>query len=143
MLLCLIGLGVGVFFGVGLMRVEQLEDISELWVEQGTRLIAEKEAYDEKFGGFARDGVVTITSAEGGPVANTRENLDALLVETNLIFGIGSGEVKMDVELPDGARQDFTGSNFCQRPGVPAVFLPTDVDGNSEQTNLYSNRYAA
>mmetsp|Transcript_4617 Transcript_4617/g.13956 ORF Transcript_4617/g.13956 Transcript_4617/m.13956 type:complete len:1120 (-) Transcript_4617:130-3489(-) len=131
-LLIATGIALAAFLIAGISRVEMLEELTDLWVDEGTRLQGERAEFNAKFGGLPREGVLAISSRDKSSEEDIKTRLEALLAVTSPILGADEAEgtagshLTLNYQLPNGKTAEFSEEDFCQKPPVPKVLRPLD-----------------
>lgn len=124
-----VGLIVFAVMMAGVHRAEKATSITELWVEEGTRLEEEKGFFDAEFGGLGRSEAFQIVNTADGITTAAALNLmiSAITpitkeVETGVT---NAAQISMDIDDASGTSITLTQKNFCSRPTVPGVWQQT------------------
>ncbi|KAJ7558526.1 hypothetical protein O6H91_04G044400 [Diphasiastrum complanatum] len=108
---------------IGLVHVKKETDLEKLWVEQNSRVVKERQFFNERFGGTPRVEAVTITSANSTDLQDDKLDLklsmDAMQAAIKPLFN----ELKINLTT-DGTTYELRENDFCERPLVPQSMKP-------------------
>lgn len=102
-------------FCIGLIHVQKESDLELLWVEQNSRIVPEKQFFDDHFGGLPRKESVTV---------NAKSSLDDALPDYGHAMDALTEAIKPLYNLThpiqvDGRTVELNQGDFCERPTAP------------------------
>lgn len=133
-LILAIALAVYIGLGFGLLVAEEDLEISELWVEEGTRLRDERDLFDARFGGLPRWEMVAISKNNGGTIATVKavegiiQVLTPMLQEDEARYNAAAANANA-LKLPytfNGVQRDLQIGDVCESAAVPTVLGKRD-----------------
>lgn len=130
------------FFGVlllgssciGMLRFSKEASIENLWVEQNSRILPEREYFDSHFGGISRKQSVAITPKN---IADKKLNdlgraMDSLTSAIKPLYD----DLTLSYSVDGHDDVKLTQSDFCERPLVPQTLK------SGSDPNIHKNWYA-
>lgn len=123
---------------LGLIIGQRETHVDRLWIKHGTRLVDEKQFFNDKFGGLPRVQQVVLQPATSSGFLAT---VNGVLSLRDTLVGLSSLSLRSTVGQTGGAIAQYSISDFCDRPPVPRTLSPNYASVTTSMDGRYAVAY--